>query len=131
MLTSDDMTTVARYFQAFKNTPVVSLDTRQNTAEESYVLIDNGGISIGKHLRPAQSVISKRFVPGYVYMVYNHEGEDDGTEYKDFASAIKAAMLAYAAEMFRRTNDDLAAAAQAEELTLDAITLQIERANKP
>lgn len=115
MLTGDDMRTVATYFGAFKDTPLIALDTQQNTADESYILIDNGGLSIGKHLRPAQAVVSKRFVPGYVFLVYNEHGEDDGQEYKYLDSAIKAAMQAYAAELFRRTNDKLATAAQAAE----------------
>jgi hypothetical protein len=124
MFTSDDATTVSTYFAAFKNTPPVILDVGQNTAQEAYILIDGCGLSIGKHLRPAQQVISKRFVPGYVYLVYDHNGEDDGNEYKDFGSAIKAAMLAYAAEMFRRTNDQLATAAQAADFALDKQTLK-------
>lgn len=115
MLTDTEVQIVGSYFRSFYPAPAVALDTKQNDADESYILIEGGGLSIGKHLVPAQQVISQRFVPGYVYRIYDETGSDDGTEYKDLGSAVKVAMIQYATEMFRRVNDQLATAAQAED----------------
>ncbi len=106
MLTDADVAEVREYFGVFNPVPAVALDEKQNTADEAYILIEGGGLSIGKH------DVGRL---GSVYRVYDHEGDDDGITHFNLPAAVKAAMGYYAAELFRRVNDRLATAAQAAE----------------
>jgi hypothetical protein len=115
MLTEQDRDEVRQYFAVFTPTPGVELDASQHTNEESYLLIEGGGLSIGKILVDVPSLATGGKVKAHRYFVYNHEGEDDGGQYTGLGFAVKQAMLAYAAELYRRVEDRIVTAAQAAE----------------
>jgi len=115
MLTERDRDEVRQHFAVFNPTPSVEFDASQHTDEESYLLIEGGGLSIGKILVDVPNLSEARKVKAHRYFVYNHEGEDDGGQYTALGFAVKQAVVAYAAELFRRVEDRIVTAAQAEE----------------
>lgn len=113
MFNHKDVEYVASYFKVFHGVqscngtltdgPSITLMTPHH--DESYILIENGGLSIGKFFDAAGRPY---------YTVHNHEGDE---VYKNvhLFQAVKEAMLRYTAELFRRMNDYHASTAMAED----------------
>ena len=115
MLTQNDVDYVASYFKVFHGVrscngtltdgPSVTLDMGARHEDESYILIEGGGLPIGKFLDAAGRPY---------YTVHNQDGDE---VYKDvhLFKAVKEAMLRYTGELFRRMSDYHAANAMAED----------------
>lgn len=114
MFNQQDRDTVQQYFNVFNPAPPVTIDAGQNTNDEAYLLIEGGGLSIGRHVEDVPALGGNR--PGVRFRVYNHEGEDDGQVYTHLDAAVGVAMMAYARELFRRVNDKIVTEALAQEL---------------
>lgn len=105
MLTEQDEEIVKKYFSVFTPMPSVYLDSAARHEDESYILIEGGGLSVGKFLDGAGRPY---------YTVHNEEGDEVHKDVR-LDGAVKEAMLRYTKELFRRTADKYATAEMAEE----------------
>lgn len=115
---------VKRFFSVFHPTPKIELNTED--PEVAHILIDGGGISIGCLIQEYRKIGGT--VKGIGFRLYNSEGEDDGINYgSNFQQVIKAAMQAYAAELFSRIDNEISAESMAADyLSSDDVSIPRE-----
>jgi predicted transcriptional regulator YdeE len=113
MFSEQQVAEVREYFSVFNPAPSVELDN-QNTDEEAYILIEGGGLSIGR-LPHDWPMLGGGSIPGHKYVVFNHEGEESALWHRHLSEAVEEAMKVYAEKLFRRVNDRIVTNALAEE----------------